>query len=125
MEEYFNGRKDLQHRDIGPSREENVKVQTFRAQMSLCDNYPLKLQEQILPIIDLMAIRYGGFSCILRLIFCHLSNSHFKKLHDFITLQLPNGFPVKVGKNTTDDLYVTTSHWLLLSRDSTLSCINS
>ncbi|UJR28803.1 hypothetical protein I4U23_010028 [Adineta vaga] len=25
-----------------------------------------------------------------------ISNSHFKKLRDFVTLQLPNGFPVKI-----------------------------
>ncbi|CAF0934034.1 unnamed protein product [Adineta ricciae] len=80
FEEYFNSRAELKNRDIGRPREENTKVQTFNAQISLCDDYPLSLQEQILPIIDLMAI----------------SNSHFKKLRDFVTLQLPNGFPVKV-----------------------------
>ncbi|CAF1196097.1 unnamed protein product [Rotaria sordida] len=80
LEEYFNSRVDLKNRDIGRPREENVKIQTFNAQISLCDEYPLSLQEQILPIIDLMAI----------------SNSHFKKLRDFVTLQIPNGFPVKI-----------------------------
>lgn len=34
------------------------------------------------PIIDLMAI----------------SNAHFAKLRDFITLKLPPGFPVKIGE---------------------------
>lgn len=34
------------------------------------------------PIIDLMAI----------------SNAHFAKLRDFITLRLPPGFPVKIGE---------------------------
>ncbi len=57
LEEYFNSRVDLKNRDIGRPREENVKIQTFHAQISLCDDYPLSLQEQILPIIDLMAIR--------------------------------------------------------------------
>ncbi|CAF0897622.1 unnamed protein product [Rotaria sp. Silwood1] len=80
LEEYFNSRVDLKNRDIGRPREESVKIQTFNAQISLCDEYPLSLQEQILPIIDLMAI----------------SNSHFKKLRDFVTLQIPNGFPVKI-----------------------------
>lgn len=61
LEEYFNSRADLKNRDIGRPREENVKIQTFHAQMSLCDDYPLSLQEQILPIIDLMAIRYISF----------------------------------------------------------------
>lgn len=35
-----------------------------------------------MPIIDLMAI----------------SSSHFAKLKDFIQMQLPSGFPVKIGK---------------------------
>lgn len=26
------------------------------------------------------------------------SNAHFRKLKDFITLQLPAGFPVKIGE---------------------------
>ena len=37
---------------------------------------------QVVPIIDLMAV----------------SNAHFSKLKDFITLQLPAGFPVKIGQ---------------------------
>jgi hypothetical protein len=57
LEEYFNSRADLKNRDIGRPREENIKIRTFNAQISLCDDYPLSLQEQILPIIDLMAIR--------------------------------------------------------------------
>lgn len=41
--------------------------------------------DQVTPIIDLMAI----------------SNAHFAKLRDFITLRLPPGFPVKIGEKTT------------------------
>lgn len=41
----------------------------------------MSLAEQVTPIIDLMAI----------------SNAHFAKLRDFITLRLPPGFPVKIG----------------------------
>jgi hypothetical protein len=62
--------------------DENKKIQTFNATLSLCDDYPLSLHEQLLPIVDIMA----------------LNNSHFKKLKEFITLQLPAGFPVKIGK---------------------------
>lgn len=102
LEEYFNGRIELKNRDVGRPREETVKIQTFNAQLSLCDEYPLSLQEQILPIIDLMAIRFVMiFSrrCFSRFFsFLFLSNSHFKKLRDFVTLQLPNGFPVKIRK---------------------------
>jgi len=36
---------------------------------------------KVLPIIDLMAA----------------TNAHFGKLKEFITLQLPAGFPVKIG----------------------------
>lgn len=68
-------------RDIGRPKEVNVKVQKFKANLWLCENYPLSLPEQILPIVDLMAI----------------SSSHFAKLKDFIQMQLPSGFPVKIG----------------------------
>lgn len=81
-EEYFNEMIPLEGRDIGRPREVTTKVQKFRATLWLSENHPLSLQEQVLPIIDLMAI----------------SNAHFAKLRDFITLQLPAGFPVKIGK---------------------------
>jgi hypothetical protein len=61
--------------------DETRKTQTFNANLSLSDAYPLNLHEQVLPIVDLMAV----------------NNSHFKKLKEFITLQLPSGFPVKIG----------------------------
>ncbi|XP_072386366.1 ankyrin repeat domain-containing protein 13D [Diabrotica undecimpunctata] len=81
-EEYFDKDIDLssQGRDIGRPKEIQVKVQKFKANLWLCENYPLSLPEQILPIVDLMAI----------------SSSHFAKLKDFIQMQLPSGFPVKI-----------------------------
>ncbi|XP_022108825.1 ankyrin repeat domain-containing protein 13D-like isoform X2 [Acanthaster planci] len=79
-EEYFNADFDLSTRDIGRPKELSTKVQKFRATLWLSEHHPLSLQEQVLPIIDLMAI----------------SNAHFAKLRDFITLQLPTGFPVKI-----------------------------
>ncbi|XP_074643517.1 ankyrin repeat domain-containing protein 13D-like [Tubulanus polymorphus] len=79
-EEYFDPDIDLDKRDIGRPIEQMTKVQKFKATLWLCENYPLALQEQVLPIIDLMAT----------------SNAHFQKLRDFITLQLPAGFPVKI-----------------------------
>ena len=54
----------------------------IQATLWLSEDYPLSLQEQIMPIVDLMAI----------------SSSHFAKLKDFIQMQLPAGFPVKIGK---------------------------
>ncbi|RZC34199.1 ankyrin repeat domain-containing protein 13D, partial [Asbolus verrucosus] len=79
-EEYFDSAIDLEGRDIGRPKEVCVKVQKFKANLWLCEQYPLSLPEQILPIVDLMAI----------------SSSHFAKLKDFIQMQLPSGFPVKI-----------------------------
>lgn len=81
-EEYFDETIDLNGRDIGRPKEVNVKIEKFKANLWLCEQYPLSLQEQILPIVDLMAI----------------SSTHFAKLKDFIQMQLPSGFPVKIGK---------------------------
>ncbi|ELU00132.1 hypothetical protein CAPTEDRAFT_220273 [Capitella teleta] len=79
-EEYFNAKVSLEGRDIGRPIEQTQKTQKFKAQLWLSENYPLSLPEQVAPIIDLMAA----------------SNAHFRKLKDFITLQLPAGFPVKI-----------------------------
>ena len=121
IEEYFNSRIDLKHRDISRAREEHVKIQTFHAQISLCDNYPLSLQEQILPIIDLMAIRQEKKKYIYIYFFLLLffSNSHFKRLRDFVTLQIPSGFPVKIRRLTIE---MISMFCLFSSRNSTLSC---
>ncbi|XP_072107070.1 ankyrin repeat domain-containing protein 13D-like [Mobula birostris] len=79
-EEYFDPEVDLQSRDIGRPLELSLKVQRFKATLWLCEDYPLSLSEQLSPIVDLMAI----------------SNTHFGKLRDFISLRLPPGFPVKI-----------------------------
>lgn len=80
-EEYFNNLIPLENRDVGRPKEVSTKIQKFRATLWLSEDHPLSMQEQVLPIIDLMAI----------------SNAHFAKLRDFITLQLPAGFPIKIG----------------------------
>lgn len=53
----------------------------LQANLWLCKEYPLSLQEQIMPIVDLMAT----------------SSSNFAKLKDFIEMQFPAGFPIKIG----------------------------
>ncbi|MEQ2178028.1 hypothetical protein GOODEAATRI_009739, partial [Goodea atripinnis] len=77
-EEYFNPEFNLNGRDIGRPVELTSKVQS--------ETHSLSLAEQVTPIIDLMAI----------------SNAHFAKLRDFITLRLPPGFPVKIGQCPSD-----------------------
>nr|XP_005280575.1 ankyrin repeat domain-containing protein 13D isoform X1 [Chrysemys picta bellii] len=79
-EEYFDPSFNLEARNIGRPIEMSNKVQRFKATLWLCEDHPLSLVEQVTPIIDLMAI----------------SNAHFAKLRDFITLKLPSGFPVKI-----------------------------
>ncbi|ROK28178.1 Ankyrin repeat domain-containing protein 13B [Anabarilius grahami] len=77
-EEYFN--PNMSQRDIGQPSHLTTKTQRFKAKLWLCESHPLSLEEQVAPIIDLMAI----------------SNALFAKLRDFITLRLPPGFPVKI-----------------------------
>ncbi|KAF6736120.1 Ankyrin repeat domain-containing protein 13B [Oryzias melastigma] len=79
-EEYFNPGSSSTLRDIGHPCHLTTKTQRFKAKMWLCESHPLSLAEQVVPIIDLMAI----------------SNALFAKLRDFITLRLPPGFPVKI-----------------------------
>uniref|UniRef100_A0A3P9IAY2 Ankyrin repeat domain 13B n=1 Tax=Oryzias latipes TaxID=8090 RepID=A0A3P9IAY2_ORYLA len=80
VEEYFNPSSTPTLRDIGHPCHLTTKTQRFKAKMWLCESHPLSLAEQVVPIIDLMAI----------------SNALFAKLRDFVTLRLPPGFPVKI-----------------------------
>uniref|UniRef100_A0A0K2T0F6 Ankyrin repeat domaincontaining protein 13Blike [Megachile rotundata] n=1 Tax=Lepeophtheirus salmonis TaxID=72036 RepID=A0A0K2T0F6_LEPSM len=77
--DYFNPDIKLNH-DVGIPKEMTTRVQKFKAQLWLSEEYPLSLQEQIMPIIDLLSI----------------TNTHYQKLKDFFTLQFPSGFPVKI-----------------------------
>ncbi|XP_017289864.1 ankyrin repeat domain-containing protein 13B isoform X2 [Kryptolebias marmoratus] len=79
-EEYFNPGTLQTLRDIGHPCQLTTKTQRFKAKLWLCESHPLSLAEQVVPIIDLMAI----------------SNALFAKLRDFITLRLPPGFPIKI-----------------------------
>lgn len=46
-EEYFSD-VSLGERDIGRPREIHTKIQKFKANLSLCEEYPLTLQQQVL-----------------------------------------------------------------------------
>lgn len=79
-EEYFAS-DDLNGRDVGQSQKVTTKVQRFKANLWLSEEFPIKLQEQVLPILDLMST---------------MASPHVSKLKDFITMQLPAGFPVRI-----------------------------
>ncbi|XP_055838008.1 ankyrin repeat domain-containing protein 13D isoform X2 [Episyrphus balteatus] len=79
-EEYFS-EIDLNGRDIGRPKKISTKIQRFKANLWLSEEYPIRLQEQVLPILDLMST---------------MASPHVSKLKDFITMQLPSGFPVKI-----------------------------
>ncbi|NXY38361.1 AN13A protein, partial [Pomatorhinus ruficollis] len=80
LEEYFNPEFDLNGRDIGRPKEVTVRTQKFKATLWMSEEFPLSLMEQVTPIIDLMA----------------RTSAHFARLRDFITLEFPPGFPVKI-----------------------------
>lgn len=66
--------------DIGKTREVVKRSNAFKATLWMADEYPLSLHDQIIPIVELMAV----------------NSPHFARLHKFIRLQLPAGFPVKI-----------------------------
>ncbi|XP_063171721.1 ankyrin repeat domain-containing protein 13A [Candoia aspera] len=79
-EEYFDPQFDLKDRDIGRPKEVTVRTQKFKANLWMSEEFPLSLVEQVSPIVDLMA----------------RTSAHFARLKDFIMLDFPPGFPVKI-----------------------------
>uniref|UniRef100_A0A1A8LIZ4 Ankyrin repeat domain 13A n=2 Tax=Nothobranchius pienaari TaxID=704102 RepID=A0A1A8LIZ4_9TELE len=79
-EEYFDPDFDLGDRDIGRPIELTIRTQKFKGTLWMSEEHPLSLVEQVTPIIDLMA----------------RTSSHFARLRDFVTLNFPPGFPVKI-----------------------------
>lgn len=79
-EEYFDPQFDLKDRDVGRPKEVTVRTQKFRANLWMSEDFPLSLVEHVSPIVDLMA----------------RTSAHFARLRDFITLDFPPGFPVKI-----------------------------
>ncbi|KAL3089501.1 hypothetical protein niasHS_006885 [Heterodera schachtii] len=76
--EYLSRRVGNCH--IGKRSEEQIKSNAFNASLWLSETFPLKLHEQIFPVIDLLAVR----------------NTKFSRLKSFIQLQLPSGFPIRI-----------------------------
>ncbi|EGD74233.1 hypothetical protein PTSG_06243 [Salpingoeca rosetta] len=62
------------------TRAQRTQRQKFKPMLWMCDRFPLSLQEQILPVFELLAP----------------TNHHIAKLRDFISLRLPGGFPVQI-----------------------------
>ncbi|CAK1579918.1 unnamed protein product [Parnassius mnemosyne] len=116
--EYFSD--EPLEKDIGRPKEITTKVQKFKATLWLCEDYPLELQEQIMPILDLMTA---------------ISSPHFAKLKDFIQMQLPAGFPVKIeiplfhvvnARITFGNIFATESpvaHISCIREGERLSCV--
>ncbi|KAH0516945.1 Ankyrin repeat domain-containing protein 13A [Microtus ochrogaster] len=85
-DEYFDEDFDLKDRDIGRPKELTIRTQKFKATLWMCEEFPLSLVEQVIPIIDLMA----------------RTSAHFARLRDFIKLDFPPGFPVKIASEVTN-----------------------
>ncbi|XP_014443093.1 ankyrin repeat domain-containing protein 13A isoform X2 [Tupaia chinensis] len=85
-DEYFDEEFDLKDRDIGRPKELTIRTQKFKAMLWMCEEFPLSLVEQVIPIIDLMA----------------RTSAHFARLRDFIKLEFPPGFPVKIASQVTN-----------------------
>ncbi|VDM80272.1 unnamed protein product [Strongylus vulgaris] len=66
--------------DIGKPKQVTKKSNNFKATLWLAEDFPLSFQEQVMPIVDLMAA----------------NSAHFARLHNFIRMQLPAGFPVRI-----------------------------
>ncbi|EDQ89040.1 uncharacterized protein MONBRDRAFT_25849 [Monosiga brevicollis MX1] len=65
---------------VGRPREVKRKKQTLNLNMWMSPDFPLSFRNQLLPILDLLAP----------------TNRHVAKLRDFVHLNLPAGFPVKL-----------------------------
>ncbi|VDL60624.1 unnamed protein product [Hymenolepis diminuta] len=81
IEDYFSHDPSTKPKsEIGRPKVMTAKLKTYKAHVWLCEDYPLSLKDQVLPIVELMA-EYNPF---------------FHKLEEFLTKKIPHGFPMRV-----------------------------
>ena len=92
--EYFSASnpKELASKDVGLARKIESKESEVKATVWSSEEFPCSVQEQLMPVLRLMS----------------LINSHFEKLSNFISIDLPKGFPVRLGKCATHLICIQT-----------------
>ena len=65
---------------IGNIPEVNEKVQKFKGTVWLADDFPLSIEEHVLPVVELISMNLP----------------HFSKLKEFLAMKIPPGFPIKL-----------------------------
>ena len=82
--EYFSAadENELKEKDVGLVRKMKDSNSEFKAYLWMSEEFPFSVKEQLIPVLQLMS----------------LINSHFQKLSNFISINLPKGFPVQIGK---------------------------
>jgi ankyrin repeat domain-containing protein 13 len=79
FEEYFQDAADKPYVHLGRPLDIKTKKKSLTGQIWMADNFPLKT-DQILPLLELISP----------------SSKHFEKLCDFVSCDLPDGFPIRL-----------------------------
>lgn len=77
--EYFPAKIPLPYMHAGRKMIQSEKSKKFRVSVWMADNFPLTIH-QLMPFFEIMT----------------LGNKNFEKLQDFISMELPPGFPVRI-----------------------------
>lgn len=77
FDEYFSASKPYIH--VGRRLMQTEKFKKFKVSVWMADNFPLTVQ-QLLPFIEVIA----------------MGNRNFEKVQEFISMELPSGFPVRI-----------------------------
>lgn len=78
-EQYFDPAASAAYAHVGRRPIESAKSKRFCLSVWMADNFPLTVR-QLMPFLELMTV----------------GNRNFQKLQDFISLDLPPGFPVRI-----------------------------